>query len=113
MAKEEETNDTPAFIDYGGFSTEGEDSWRASDYQAYWRKLMMKHHSTSAPTLTIAQQGMLSRMMKQFDQTTLKRMMERWVSTKPIAQAMWFPYFYKERLNMLASVTAKDYGWDD
>lgn len=110
MAKaKKETNIPSAFIDYEGQS--GID-WTGSDLIDYWSAELLRNHRIGGRIWTVKEKTMAARLVKEYTEDELKKMIKYWMSAKESNGVANFIMFYAHRREINQHIQPKNYDWD-
>ncbi len=113
MAKEEEENDIPAYIDYDGSDELEIERWNANNFETFWGNCLSKKRRMAAHPWSIKHKSLAKRMIHEFELEDLKEMINYWTESSKTDAAPIFELFYTNRHTVYDKIRDKDYSdWE-
>lgn len=112
--KEEKEQSVPALVDYNGEANleHGDvtaDRFTSNNLEAHFRRLTLSKHRSGGVLFSIKDKTLLKRLLEEFGPTDSVAMVTKWVSSKPLKEAVNVGYFYHSRYDLFDDIKPKDY----
>jgi hypothetical protein len=122
MARKENANSVPAFVNYGEVAAVPRhgtsQSAPSASVTAYWKQQLVKKHRTTALPLTIKEKALWKRLIEQYSEEDLFAMIDVWMDGKHDNHSH-FVRFYSNigkiqqyMVKHSIGMDVKDYKWD-